>query len=88
MPSAKSIRTAERRKQMKAPLRNRAKTQIRKARRSIATNDLDGARQAVLDAVSALDKAAKKGAIHANNASRRKSRIMKQLHVAVSSQGE
>jgi small subunit ribosomal protein S20 len=73
---------------MKAPLRNRAKTQIRKARRSIATNDLDGARQAVLDAVSALDKAAKKGAIHANNASRRKSRIMKQLHVAVSSQGE
>jgi small subunit ribosomal protein S20 len=40
---------------------------------------LEGADQAVGDAVVALDKAAQKGAIHRNNASRRKSRIMKQL---------
>jgi ribosomal protein S20 len=30
----------------------------------------------------ALDKAAQKGALHPNNAMRRKSRIMKQLHKA------
>lgn len=68
------------------PLRNRAKTYIRKARRAIGSDDPDVARQSVLEAVSALDRAAKKGAIHPNNASRRKSRIMKQLHAAQASQ--
>jgi small subunit ribosomal protein S20 len=33
----------------------------------------------VLAAVSRLDKAAEKGAIHKNNAARRKSRLMKAL---------
>ena len=37
---------------------------------------------AVNDAVVALDKAAQKGAIHPNNAARRKSRIMRQLSKA------
>lgn len=83
MPSAKSMRTAERRREMNAPLRTRAKSFIRKARRSIEANDLDTARQAVLDASSALDKAAKRGVIHHNNAARRKSRIVKQLNSAL-----
>jgi small subunit ribosomal protein S20 len=48
----------------------------------IENNDLEAAAEAVKSAVVALDKAAQKGAIHANNASRRKSRIMKQLHKA------
>jgi small subunit ribosomal protein S20 len=51
----------------------------------MAANDLDGAEQAVKQAVVALDRATKSGAIHANNAARRKSRIMKQLHQAKSS---
>ena len=70
---------------MNTPLRGKAKTFITKARRLIAANDLDAAEQAVRDAVVSLDKAAQKGAIHPNNASRRKSRIMKQLHQARSS---
>jgi small subunit ribosomal protein S20 len=37
------------------------------------------AAEAVRLAVSALDKAAEKGVIHRNNASRRKARLMKQL---------
>ena len=53
-----------------------------KARRLIPTDDVDAAERAVKDAVIALDKAARKGALHPNNASRRKSRIMKQLHQA------
>ena len=82
MPSAKSERVSARRRTMNTPQRSRGKTFITKARRLIATNDLDGAERAVKEAVVALDRAAKSGAIHANNAARRKSRIMRQLHQA------
>ena len=36
-------------------------------------------KEAVLKAISALDKAAEKGVIHKNNAARRKGRLMKRL---------
>jgi small subunit ribosomal protein S20 len=58
------------------------KTQVTKARVAIsstATNAED-AEAAVRAAVSELDRAAKKGVIHKNNAARRKSRLMKQLN--------
>ena len=79
MPSDKSERVSRRKRAMRAPLRSRAKTFVTKSRLLIAEGDLEGADGAVRDAVTALDKAAQKGAIHRNNASRRKSRIMKQL---------
>ena len=82
MPSEKSARASARKRVMNTPLRSRARTFIAKSRRLIVANDLDAAEQAVRDAVVALDKAAQKGAIHRNNASRRKSRIMKQLQQA------
>ena len=68
------------------PLRSRAKTEVRKARQFIEDSNLEAAAEAVSAAVVALDKAAQRGAIHANNASRRKSRIMAQLHQATSTQ--
>ncbi len=46
----------------------------------IESGDVEAAEKAVREAAVALDKAAQKGALHANNASRRKSRIMRQLH--------
>ena len=79
MPSDKSERVSRRKRAMRAPLRSRVKTFVTKSRLLIAEGDLEGADGAVRDAVTALDKAAQKGAIHRNNASRRKSRIMKQL---------
>lgn len=82
MPSGKAARAAERRRVLNAPLRSRAKTFVIKARRLIAADEIDAAEQAVRDAVVALDKAAQKGAVHPNNAARRKSRIMKHLHKA------
>ena len=82
MPSGKSARVSDRKRRMNAPLRSRARTFITKARRLIAANDLGAAEQAVRDATVALDKAAQKGAIHRNNAARRKSRIMRRLHQA------
>ncbi len=62
-----------------APLRTRAKSSVATARRLIEDSETEAAEEAVTRAVVALDKAAQKGAIHQNNASRRKSRLMKQL---------
>lgn len=82
MPSAKSHRTSARRQARNGPLRSRAKTHIAKARAAIADGDLPAAELQVRSAVVALDRAAKKGALHRGNASRRKSRIMNQLAAA------
>lgn len=69
---------------MKAPLRSKAKTLVTKARRLIADDELEPAGTVVHQAVVALDKAAKKRAIHPKNAARRKSRLMGRLHKAAS----
>ena len=79
MPAAKSDRVAKGRYQRKNPLRTRARTFVKAARQNIAEGDLEAAEGSVRAAVAALDKAAAKGALHPNNASRRKSRIMTQL---------
>jgi small subunit ribosomal protein S20 len=68
----------------KRRLRNRffrgaARKAISKARVAIDTGETPEAREAVILAVKALDKAAEKGVIHKNNAARRKSRLMKRL---------
>ena len=56
-----------------------ARTFIRKARNAFEDSAIEEARQATLEAVSALDKAAEKGVLHKNNAARRKSRLMHKL---------
>lgn len=68
----------------KRRLRNRvfvgqARTFVKKARTAIETGSEEEARQATLQAISALDKGAEKGVLHKNNAARRKSRLMKRL---------
>jgi small subunit ribosomal protein S20 len=72
------------RQERKRRLHNRmvksiVKTQITKARQAIDVGE-ENAEEAVRAAVSELDRAAKKGVIHRNNAARRKSRLMKQLN--------
>ena len=56
-----------------------ARTLIRKAFLVIESGNLEEAKVATLEATKALDKAAAKGAIHKNNASRRKGRLMTRL---------
>ncbi len=87
MPSAKSERAALRKRQSNQPLRTRARTYVRNARRHIADGDMDRAERSVRSAVVALDKATSKGALHPNNAARRKSRLTSQLSKAKRSQG-
>jgi small subunit ribosomal protein S20 len=59
--------------------RSKARTEVKKARALIQTGNAADARQATLEAIRTLDKAASKGILHANNAARRKSRLMKRL---------
>ena len=79
MPSEKSARSAVRRQTRHQATRNAVKTSVRVARRSMATAAPEEAEVAVVQAISSLDRAAKRGALHANNASRRKSRLAKHL---------
>ena len=74
----KRMRQEQKRRLHNRSVKSLVKTQITKARQAIAT-DAD-AEEAVRAAVSELDRAAKKGVIHRNNAARRKSRLMKQLN--------
>ena len=67
-----------------APLRTKAKSAVVAARQLIESSEIESAEKAVGSAVVALDKAAQKGALHRKNASRRKSRLMKQLTSAKS----
>ena len=79
----KAARVAQRKAERNKSIRSSVKTAITKARKLILQNDLDAAQQAVNEATQALDRAAQKGAIHPNNAARRKSRLMKQLNEAL-----
>jgi small subunit ribosomal protein S20 len=75
----KRIRQNEKRREHNRIYRGYARTSVKKARMVIESGDVDAARAATMEAVSALDKAAQKGILHNNNASRRKGRLMKQL---------
>ncbi len=89
MPDGKSAqkqtRVAERRRLKNKSIRSQCKTNITKAEGFIFSGELELARKAVVAAIGSLDKAAEKGIIHANNAARRKSRLMKKLNEAISS---
>ena len=59
-------------------LRGAARTAITAARNAFEENE-PNTKEAVLKAISSLDKAAEKGVIHKNNAARRKGRLMRKL---------
>jgi small subunit ribosomal protein S20 len=78
-PSAeKRMRQEQKRRLHNRMVKSVVKTNVTKARQAIVSG-VD-AEVSVRVAVSELDRAAKKGVIHRNNAARRKSRLMKQLN--------
>ena len=81
----KAHRAAERRTVRNRSVRSATRTFVKKARTSLAKGGLEEAKQAVVQAATELDKAAGKGIIHRNAASRRKSRLMRQLAVLATS---
>jgi len=83
-------RTASARKQMRAAVgrtvrnksvRSAVKTRVVRVRRAIAEH-AEGVAELGIAAIASLDRAANKGILHANNAARRKSRLMKALNNA------
>jgi small subunit ribosomal protein S20 len=64
-------------------VRSATRTTVKKAEAVIAAGDPEAARTAVRAALSYLDRAAKKGVIHANSAARRKSRLVLKYNAAV-----
>ena len=75
----KRNRQNEKRRLRNRTVRGAARAAVRNARASILAGDVENSKEAVLAAISRLDKAAQKGVIHKNNAARRKSRLMKAL---------
>ena len=88
MPKAKQD-SGRFQQQEKRRLRNRSvraavKTYITHARQAIGARGSgeDDTLDVVKRAIQELDRAARKGVIHKNNAARRKSRLMKRLHAS------
>ena len=80
-PSAiKRDRQALRRRAIDQPRKSAAKTFVANAVRVAAEGSQTETAAALADAMSALDRAAKVGAIHPNNAARRKSRLALKLN--------
>jgi small subunit ribosomal protein S20 len=78
----KALRVSQRRRDDNKPVKSQTKTYVKKAEQLISSNELESAREAVKQAIAAVDRAAQKGVIHPNNAARRKSRLMKKLNAA------
>ena len=75
----KRNRQNEKRRLRNRNFRGAARSALKDAHTSLASGA--DTQVSVLTAISALDKAAQKGAIHARSAARRKSRLMKQLNI-------
>ena len=81
--AAKAHSQSLRRRLRNRIVRSATRTIVKKAEAAIAAGDPEAARLAVRAALSNLDRAAKKGVIHANAAARRKSRLVLKYNAAV-----
>jgi small subunit ribosomal protein S20 len=79
----KRVRQSTRRHAILQPRRSAARTEVKDALLAAASGDAEATREAVAAAAAALDRAAKVGAIHPNNAARRKSRLMRRANAAL-----
>ncbi len=80
MPAEKTTRVQERRRIVNRRVRSATRTSVTAAQRLIKQGESGPAAEAVVRAVSLLDRAARKGVIHPNNAARRKSLLMRRLN--------
>ena len=80
MSSNKSTRVSARRYAEKQPYRTKAKNMISETRKAILEGNKEKAQEYGQKAVSALDKASQKNALHSNNTSRKKSRLLRQIN--------
>ena len=84
----KRIRQTVKKTETNRRYKTAARTYVKKARQLIKSGDLDAAEEAVKEACSTLDKAARKNVLHPGNASRRKGRLMAALAEAKAATAE
>lgn len=70
----------ERRRVRNKSVRSAVKTSLTKAEKLISKKEAEATSAEIVQVISTLDRAAKKGVIHPNQAARRKSRLMKKLN--------
>ena len=80
MPAKKANRQSVKRYRRNQSIRRTTRSAISGARRAVSSGDAEVAEPAIRHAISLLDKAVKKGILHRNNASRRKSRLAARLN--------
>ena len=76
----KSSKVSSRRYQEKQPYRPKVKNLISDTKKAISEGNSEKATEFAKKAVSALDRARQKNALHANNVARKKSRLLQQLN--------
>jgi len=75
LQAKKRARQAEMRREHNTARRSLMRTEIKKVLKAVADKDQNAARQALRNASSIIDRAAAKGLVHKNVASRYKSRL-------------
>ncbi|MCL4874690.1 30S ribosomal protein S20 [bacterium] len=73
----KRHKQSEKRKQRNASVKSSLRTAVKKVKEAVAAGKADEAKANLKNAITELDKAASKGVLHRNNASRRVSRLSK-----------
>lgn len=77
--AAKRMRSSQRKRARNRSVKSVLRTRERTFTAALAAGDREGSEAALRDLSSALDKAAKRGVIHANKADRKKSRLHSRL---------
>ena len=78
----KSARSSARKAQRNKAVKSGVKSKVTRAEKLVTAKKGEEAAIAVTEAISSLDKAAKRKVIHANTAARKKSRLMKKLNAS------
>lgn len=73
---------AEKARARNASIRSSVRTAMKKVREAVAKNDVAGAQELLKQAASTIDKAATKGVIKDNSASRKVARLSRAVHLA------
>ncbi len=84
----KTGRNSERKRLVNNPVKKGIKTHITASVAAIKAGDPAVATEEVKKAVVALDRGVTRGALHSNNAARRKSRLMTKLNAALAPKKE
>lgn len=78
----KRVLTSKVRQERNKAIKSSVKTAIKKVEAAVNAADKDAAAKELLNATSIIDKAAKKGVLHKNNASRKVARLAKMVNSA------